>query len=48
MNDTRRDVESDPGLGDEETDWAGEGGATPQGPATDPDEPSAESSDEEE
>jgi hypothetical protein len=33
------DVISDPGKGAEDrSDWADEGGATPQGPATDPDD----------
>lgn len=38
MKDTRRDVDSDPSLDDDDTDWSDEGGATPEGPATDPDE----------
>lgn len=33
------DTESDPALGDEEqADWSGEGGAVPEGPATDPED----------
>jgi hypothetical protein len=33
------DVESDPGKGAEDrSDWADEGGATREGPATDPDD----------
>jgi hypothetical protein len=32
------DVQSDPSLDDgESADWSAEGGATPEGPATDPD-----------
>jgi hypothetical protein len=32
----KKDVESDPAKGDEDqTDWSGEGGATPSGPAHD-------------
>lgn len=29
------DVQSDPAEGEQSGDWSGEGGATPQGPATD-------------
>ncbi|WP_169331494.1 hypothetical protein [Gordonia soli] len=31
------DVQSDPAEGETSTDWSGEGGATPEGPATDTD-----------
>lgn len=44
MKDTRRDVDSDPSLDDDDTDWTDEGGATPRGPATDPEESSEEES----
>ena len=30
------DVQSDPAAGEQSGDWSGEGGATPDGPATDP------------
>ena len=40
MKDNQKDVESDPSLDDDDTDWSSEGGATPEGPATDPDESS--------
>ncbi len=30
------DVQSDPAYGEESGDWTGEGGATDEGPATDP------------
>jgi len=33
----KQDVTTDPRMDDEATDWSGEGGATPQGPATDED-----------
>jgi hypothetical protein len=38
------DVTTDPRMDDDATDWSGEGGATPQGPATDEeaDEPDGE------
>ena len=39
MSKGRRDSSSDPRLDDgTEVDWAAEGGALPEGPATDPDE----------
>jgi len=39
MTEKRRDTSSDPRLDDgTEVDWAAEGGALPEGPATDPDE----------
>lgn len=31
------DVQSDPAAGEQSGDWSGEGGATPDGPATDTD-----------
>jgi hypothetical protein len=37
MKDHQKDVDSDPSL-DDDTDWSSEGGATPEGPATDPEE----------
>ncbi len=38
MTKGRRDTSSDPRLDDgTEVDWASEGGALPEGPATDPD-----------
>ena len=39
MHETPRDETSDPSLDDgTSTDWSGEGGAVPEGPATDPDD----------
>ena len=36
---TEPDVEADPGLDEgSDTDWSGEGGATPDGPATETEE----------
>ena len=37
VEDTPPDVTTDPKMDDESTDWSGEGGALPQGPATDED-----------
>ena len=34
----RADVEADPAHDDSSTDWSSEGGATEEGPATDPDD----------
>ena len=42
MKDHQKDVDSDPSLDDDDTDWSSEGGATPEGPATDPDDESAD------
>jgi len=33
----KQDVTTDPRMDDDATDWSGEGGATPHGPATDED-----------
>ena len=44
MKDTGRDVDSDPNLDDDGLDWTSEGGATPEGPATDPDASEVEES----
>ena len=39
MSQNPRDESSDPSLDDgSSTDWSGEGGAVPEGPATDPDD----------
>jgi hypothetical protein len=44
--DERDDVTTDPRLDDgSEVDWASEGGALPDGPATDPDEDDAPAGD---
>ncbi|QBR92724.1 hypothetical protein EXE57_10880 [Nocardioides euryhalodurans] len=43
MSEHPRDESSDPSLDDgTSTDWSGEGGAVPEGPATDPDDGSDE------
>ncbi len=45
MSQQGSDHESDPSLDDGETvDWASEGGATPEGPATDPEDGSPDES----
>ncbi|MDS1114956.1 hypothetical protein RD149_14395 [Gordonia westfalica] len=36
--DAKPDVQSDPAEGEESGDWTGEGGATDEGPATEPEE----------
>lgn len=49
MSSKQRDADSDPSLDDgDSADWSDEGGATPQGPATDPEDGSPDESPEQE